>query len=173
MPPSNEIRITGLKPSTRYRYAVGDGTQRLGGGTEDFFFVTEMETLETQAGVMVTQQLRGYDPDGDSLEWSVENMPPGGTLTGTCFFWVSSLQDAGVWDIVFVADDGRGGVARSTWTVRLADEDGVVPEPDPVVAPFPAESDSGCGCAGAGSAGMLALALAFAAGRRRSLTTRG
>lgn len=133
-------------------------------------FIVEMETYEGQAGTMVTQQLRGYDPDGDSLAWSVENMPPGGTMTGTYFFWIPTLQDAGVWHITFLADDGRGAVARSTWTVRLADEDGVVPEPEPEPeAVNPEAPDAGCGCAAAGSAGMLALVAVFAGKRRRRL----
>lgn len=129
--------------------------------------IVEMDTFEGPAGIMVTQQVRGSDPDGDPIAWSVEEMPSGASLTGTYFFWVPSHLQAGVWPIVFVADDGRGGIAKTTWTVRLADEDGVVPEPEQEPETKPATKKGCGGCSGTGSLGGLALlGLLFA--RRRS-----
>lgn len=129
--------------------------------------LVDLGTYEGPAGTMISLQLRGFDPDGDPLTWSVDELPSGATITGNFFFWIPTLAQAGVWEIDFVADDGRGGVTKTTWTARLADEDGVVPEPEkPDVTP-PAETTSGCGCDAGGAAGLLALVTLLGVARRR------
>lgn len=129
--------------------------------------LVDLGTYEGPAGTMLTLQLRGFDPDGDPLTWSVEELPEGASLTGTFFFWIPRLTQAGVWDLTFVADDGRGGVTKTVWTARLADEDGVVPEPEAPAPEAPPEKTSGCGCAGSGAGLLAAVALAGLSGRRR------
>lgn len=126
----------------------------------------EMDDFEGRAGDgMITQQLRGADPDGDPLTWSIDELPQGASLTGTYFLWVSTANQAGVWPLVFTADDGRGGIAKTTWVVRLADEDGVVPEPEK--EPAPTKRSDCAGCSGPGAFGVLALVGLLALRRRR------
>ena len=63
-------------------------------------------------GEEVVILLDSYDPDGDSLKYSIENPPEGYKLNGNVFTWVPSYSTAGRneiknFDLVFVVGDGR------------------------------------------------------------------
>lgn len=81
--------------------------------------------------------LTAYDPDGDQLFWSVENLPPNAqfnVLTQT-LFWIP--VSAGTYNVIFSIDDAQGNLIRKTiemkavnkgewFIVRLADIKGGV-----------------------------------------------
>ncbi len=47
------------------------------------------------------------DADGDAITYSASNVPAGAVLTGQVFSWTPSYQQAGSYEVTFVADDGQ------------------------------------------------------------------
>lgn len=67
---------------------------------------------KAKEGEEIVILLDSYDPDGDSLKYSIENPPDGSTLNGNVFAWTPSYSTAGrneikKFDIVFAVGDGK------------------------------------------------------------------
>ncbi|MEM6471960.1 MAG: putative Ig domain-containing protein, partial [Planctomycetota bacterium] len=57
----------------------------------------------------------GADPDGDSLQYAAETLPPGASLdpaTGQ-FSWMPTLLQAGIYDVTFSASDGHQAASHT------------------------------------------------------------
>ncbi|MHC4526379.1 MAG: putative Ig domain-containing protein, partial [Planctomycetota bacterium] len=46
------------------------------------------------------------DPDGDSVTYSAQDLPTGSTLSGQSFSWTPTYDQAGSYDVTFIASDG-------------------------------------------------------------------
>jgi hypothetical protein len=60
------------------------------------------------------------DPDGDPVTLTISNLPPGATVDQQqVFTWTPTFTQAGTYNIIFSADDGRGGVTTVTDTITV------------------------------------------------------
>ncbi len=59
------------------------------------------------------------DPDEDTLNWSSENLPQGAVFENGNFTWTPSEQQAGVYNITFIANDGNGGTDTATIQITV------------------------------------------------------
>ena len=75
-------------------------------------------TVTTGSAVSVT--LSASDPDGDTLGYSVSNLPPGLTVNASTGVISGAASTAGVYNTTVLVSDGRGGTASAAmvWTVR-------------------------------------------------------
>ena len=63
------------------------------------------------------------DPDKDAVAFSVDGAPAGATLDEGHFVWVPGFNQAGDYEVLFTASDGRDGLASETISVTVADRD--------------------------------------------------
>lgn len=71
------------------------------------------------AGSLVTFTLQASDPDGDELEYTAHNLPPGAQFSPPSFSWVPT--EAGVWPALsFTVSDGK---LKATQRVIIAVRD--------------------------------------------------
>jgi Tol biopolymer transport system component/formylglycine-generating enzyme required for sulfatase activity len=78
-----------------------------------------IDTRMVEEGQTVSFVLRGSDPDGDALSYSVTGNPAGSTLTGGTFSWTPSSGQAGSYSVTFTLSDGRGGTDNKVATVAV------------------------------------------------------
>ncbi len=55
----------------------------------------------------LTFSINATDAEGDAISYSLTNAPSGASLTGPTFSWTPSYNQAGNYDVTFVASDGR------------------------------------------------------------------
>lgn len=84
---------------------------------------TSNQTLTTNENVPVTGAVSGYDPDGDTLSYTLASNPANGTLvlnpaTGA-FTYTPSPGFNGSDSFVVTVSDGAGGTATSTVTIGV------------------------------------------------------
>ncbi len=88
--------------------------------------------LVAEEGVALVAAVRASDPDGDLVQLSAEDLPPGAQLSvDGALTWTPSFDDAGDHGIVVVASDGDLS-ARAPVTLRVDDVDR-----PPTLAPLP------------------------------------
>ncbi|MHC5061794.1 MAG: DUF7948 domain-containing protein, partial [Planctomycetota bacterium] len=58
-------------------------------------------------GENLTFTISAVDPDGDSITYSVQNLPSGSTFTDLTFSWTPDYSQAGDHVVTFIADDGQ------------------------------------------------------------------
>jgi hypothetical protein len=74
--------------------------------------------LEAQAGHPYTYEIDAWDPDGDEVEFSLVEAPPGASLEGHLLTWVPRAAQAGhLQGFTLRALDERGGSRLQTWQV--------------------------------------------------------
>ena len=75
--------------------------------------------IEEGEALVVT--VEASDPDGNELTFSADPLPDGAEFTNGVFTWTPSrgASENGDYDIVVTVDDGFGGVASDTLTVRV------------------------------------------------------
>jgi len=87
----------------------------------------------------LTFSINATDPDGDTLEYSVQQLPPGATFASP-FVWTPDYDDAGTYEVIFVVSDGSFSDSETiTITVNninrspVAVDDSVVTDEDNAV----------------------------------------
>lgn len=58
-------------------------------------------------GVLHEFEVLAYDYDGDTLTYTVENLPAGATFAGKTFSWTPAYTQSGVYSVIFNASDGE------------------------------------------------------------------
>ena len=77
----------------------------------------ELATIGDQTvveGHTLTLTLAGSDADGDDLIYTVEDNPPGSSLSGATFTWQPSDTQEGMYQVTFRVEDEHGGQAVET-----------------------------------------------------------
>ena len=77
----------------------------------------ELATIGDQTvveGHTLTLTLAGNDADGDVLIYTVEDNPPGSSLSGATFTWQPSDTQEGMYQVTFRVEDEHGGQAVET-----------------------------------------------------------
>ena len=77
----------------------------------------ELATIGDQTvveGHTLTLTLAGSDADGDDLIYTVEDNPPGSSLSGVTFTWQPSDTQEGMYQVTFRVEDEHGGQAVET-----------------------------------------------------------
>ena len=95
----------------------------------------ELATIGDQTvveGHTLTITLAGNDPDGEDLIYTVEDNPPGSSLSGATFTWQPSDTGEGMYQVTFRVEDEHGGQAVETIVIivksrlrRLTNHDAV------------------------------------------------
>jgi len=143
----------------------------------EFVDPTPSGTLNVETGEELTFSVAAEDPDGDSLEYTIEPVPDGASISSddTTFSWTPDADQIGIYEIRLTVDDGTVATER-TITIRVR---AARPDPDagmtdasgrdigPDAGPdskmsSPPEADStdqsGCGCRSVGSRGSIPVA---------------
>jgi len=80
-------------------------------------------------GAEISFQLVASDPDGDVLDYAIENPPAGASVDAAngVFRWVPAARDVGVLTLEFSVSDGKGGRATQAVTVTVEPNDTTPP----------------------------------------------
>ncbi|MHC4757696.1 MAG: putative Ig domain-containing protein [Planctomycetota bacterium] len=68
----------------------------------------------------LTFKINATDADGDAVVYSVPVLPPGATFAGDTFTWKPTYNQAGTYQVIFVANDGRDTDSK-TITITVND----------------------------------------------------
>ena len=91
--------------------------------------VSAPATQQTDEGVNLSFTVTASDQDGDHVALSATSLPSTaafsdqGDDTGT-FSWTPGSTESGVYNVIFVGDDGRGGTASATTAITVNDVGG-------------------------------------------------
>jgi hypothetical protein len=91
--------------------------------------VSAPATQQTDEGVNLSFTVTASDQDGDHVALSATSLPSTaafsdqGDDTGI-FSWTPGSTESGVYNVIFVGDDGRGGTASATTTITVNDVGG-------------------------------------------------
>ncbi len=91
--------------------------------------ISNKSVYETQ---QLSFTLNAEDPDGDSLIYSAQNLPAGALLSGNTFTWTPNLNQAGVYNVVFIVSDGQLSNSRTVGILV----NNLVENTAPVLAPI-------------------------------------
>ena len=58
-------------------------------------------------GSTLSFSVNATDPDGDTVAYSVQNLPSGATFSGSTFSWTPGYGQAGSYQVTFIASDGQ------------------------------------------------------------------
>jgi len=72
-------------------------------------------------GSAVAFSVSSTDPDGDVVSIEASALPTGAVFEGGSFAWTPSKEDAGTWDVLFTASDGKGGIAVKAVRITVFD----------------------------------------------------
>ena len=72
-------------------------------------------------GGTLTLELVALDADGDTLTYQVSGHPDGSSLSGATFSWTPEGMEAVAHEVTFTVEDGRGGTASETVTLRVVE----------------------------------------------------
>src|SRR3989344_914011 len=86
---------------------------------------SEISSAKAKEGDAVEIMLDAYDPDGDKIEYMIENPPEGASVKGNLFSWVPGFNVASKdqvkrFSLLFIASDGNLW-ARQTVVLDIAD----------------------------------------------------
>lgn len=85
----------------------------------------------TQEGVTLSFKLFASDADGDSLAYSVENLPENAVITfpgdSVLFTWTPGEGQEGMYAVTFVVNDGRSGSDEVIIPIQVAASTGQLP----------------------------------------------
>ncbi|MBI5416389.1 cadherin-like domain-containing protein [Candidatus Poribacteria bacterium] len=138
--PSNGV-ITGIAPnliyvpsanyngSDSFSYKVNDGNFDSDTATISitvnpvndapvFDFISNIEVKE---GKMVNGSPYATDVDGDSLVYTVSNLPSGATFEGGLFNWTPDYTQSGKYNVTFNVSDNNGGTDTTQMLIRVTD----------------------------------------------------
>ncbi len=74
--------------------------------------LTDPADAMLKVGQLFELQLAVTDPDGDPVTCSVMPLPPGAQMTTRGLFrWTPTSSQIGVWNLIFEANDGDGGIS--------------------------------------------------------------
>ena len=71
------------------------------------------------AGNTLTFTVHASDPDGDIVSISAENLPPGASCVNGIFTWTPSTAQIGIYDVLFIANDGQGGLDTASLQITV------------------------------------------------------
>lgn len=72
-------------------------------------------------GELLSFDISGSDPDGDSLTYTVTNKPASATFSGVSFGWTPGGSDQGTYTLTFEVSDGNGGIDNEDVTITVND----------------------------------------------------
>ncbi|MBI2658982.1 hypothetical protein HYX05_02665 [Candidatus Woesearchaeota archaeon] len=77
----------------------------------------KIKEIKSMEGDNIAILLNAPDPDGDVIEYSIDNPPEGSSIKGNAFLWTPAYSTAGKketkkLDIVFVASDGKAEIRQ-------------------------------------------------------------
>ena len=86
-------------------------------------------TVQTDEGVNLSFTVTASDQDGDHVALSASSLPSSATFSDQgdntgLFSWTPGSTESGVYNVLFVGDDGRGGTASATTTITVNDVGG-------------------------------------------------
>lgn len=87
------------------------GGRAVSSGTSLRFDVAENETI--------TLAVDATDTDGDPITYSASGLPSGASFSGQTFSWTPTYNQAGTYQVTFIADDGRSQDSK-TITITVA-----------------------------------------------------
>lgn len=71
----------------------------------------KMENIKAKQGDNIAVLLNAHDPDGDEINYSIDNPPEGSSLKGNTFLWTPDYhlakKETKEYDLVFAASDGK------------------------------------------------------------------
>ncbi|NQT34863.1 tandem-95 repeat protein [bacterium] len=67
--------------------------------------IAEIDSIEIDEGERLLRLLEAYDPDGDPVSFSIENLPVGASLVGAILRWTPGYDQAGEYDLTIRATD--------------------------------------------------------------------
>ena len=73
---------------------------------------SKIETIKVSEGDNIAILLNAYDPDGDTINYSIDNAPQNSSINGNVFLWtppytLANKKETRKLDSVFVASDGK------------------------------------------------------------------
>jgi RHS repeat-associated protein len=111
------IRVTDL------RGAWGEQTYELSIQANHEPDITSTPVLVARVGDAYTYDVDAIDADGDTLLYRLDGAPLTMAIDGATgvIVWTPVTQYVGSQSVTVIADDGRGGIARQTFTLVVAD----------------------------------------------------
>lgn len=67
----------------------------------------------------VAFSMAATDPDGDATTIAAAGLPDGASFAAGSFSWTPAVEQVGMWDVVFVASDGRGAIDVETARITV------------------------------------------------------
>ncbi|MCA9730650.1 Ig-like domain-containing protein [candidate division KSB1 bacterium] len=92
------------------------------GETNNFPVFVDIQPQELFEGSSITFTVSASDADGDPIALTVKQKPAGAVFNvsgNRRFEWTTGNNDAGFHDVIFVADDGRGGVSEYLVPIKV------------------------------------------------------
>lgn len=90
--------------------------------------ITSSPVTQAQPGSAYVYQVIVNDPDGDALSYQLTNAPTGMAVDGDGrITWTPAANQAGLHGVSLEVSDGRGGVARQSYSIQVQ----TAGEPDP------------------------------------------
>ena len=115
--------------SDAFTYQADDGTQDSNVGTvsiqianvNDEPMLEPIEDQEVNEGQLLEFSVSGFDPDGDTLNYSAEGLPEGAMFDSAtqAFRWTPTFEQAGGYSVTFRVEDGNGGEAEGTIQIQV------------------------------------------------------
>ncbi|KAA3612230.1 MAG: T9SS C-terminal target domain-containing protein [Calditrichaeota bacterium] len=90
--------------------------------TNNFPAFVEIPSKVLNEGSSITFTVAASDADGDPITLSAKNKPAGAIFNvngNRRFEWTTTSDDAGFHDVIFVANDGKGGVSEYLVTIKV------------------------------------------------------
>jgi len=76
----------------------------------------EIGSKSVNENSVLTFDVNATDPNGDTITYSTQNLPSGATFAGQTFSWTPGYDQAGSYDVTFIASDGT---AQDSETITI------------------------------------------------------
>ncbi|MCD6506679.1 tandem-95 repeat protein, partial [Candidatus Poribacteria bacterium] len=83
--------------------------------------IADIGDKSVKEGELLQFTVNGYDPDGDPLTFSAENLPKGAAFLNRRFIWRPKPDQVGVHKIIFKVSDGKGGEDATVVKITVID----------------------------------------------------